>query len=109
MSFDKCNHLSKTSSQASRMPALGYCIRRSSVRILFWNATRPVNLKERDDISRKISPFRNIVIEALAVSDEASMSLHSSRKVPMQDVTICSASMSAEHRDTSSRVSNLVK
>src|ERR1041385_8052754 len=108
MSLERCIHLSKTISQASRMLALGCSMRLRSVRILFWNATRPVKRKAREEISPKISPFRRIVIDVLALGEADPMTLHSSRNVPMHEVTIWQTSMSAEQSDTRSSVSRLV-
>jgi hypothetical protein len=74
--------------------------------ILFWNATSPVNLKSRDEISPKISPLRRRVREDFAAVGALSMRRHSSRKVPMQDVTIGQASISAEQSETRKMVSS---
>ncbi len=90
------------------MPALGYCMRLSSALILFWNATSPVNLKSRAEISPKMSPFRSRVSDDFAVAGAVSMRRHSSRKVPMQDVTIWQASISAEQSETRKSVSSFV-
>ena len=46
--FDKSYHLPKITSQAFKMPALGYfiCLKRARTRL--WKATRPVNRNFRE-------------------------------------------------------------